>query len=1774
MKKWLDQYQSKGEVKTNNYSNIVPNLYTVTATDAKPTAFQGEIERGSLPVKIKGKQVGAKVDPNIHLKHMLGTGAVAALPFAAPAIGAAGSGVMGALQAPLTIGSTSVPWLTGANILGAGFGLYEANNLADDIKTGYYTSNAPMLDKVSTGLMRGVGLLGMPGAVEGIGSHLIGPAYKGLNKLGTNLVTNTPLRNAWKLNPRAFKTKPGNIYRQVGQAGFDDAIREGVIYNKGQKKFLSENPGFDYLEQYNRLKKRNGIILQKPAPAPFFQKDNLFFPINRKATGFGNQKTAFSDAEYLFERKTPKEGFLPRYRDSYSVEFSKTSPTGVLLPEQANLNNFNLYKRHWLQGYKPINVPKKSFSLNYEKILNLSNEEILNKTGRSKEDWELFINHKPERYGVELEKVYNSAYNPTEQHLENIEKGKNQLIDFYKSQEYNNRLQRELGLSYDEALQYQNNLINAVNKTTPRFVQSGNFGGLESHAMAYTKGENSQGTMLGIDFSKAGLERQDAPYLASHEYGHTSIYDSKNKKILENLPKLNLDKETLENWTKWGIESGDKVYDDMIRYYSNPDEARQRGLNTLIYAKNNNLSIDDIVNMPYSEVVSKNRSGEIPSDVMQLRQFYNQSELKNYLKNLFSISGAALLGTGAALQNQKKNGGVINDNRGQWAHPGKVTRINSNNITMQGVPYPVVGVSNTGHTQYMMPGQEYKYDGDYVTEYPIMRKGGQRNYRNRFNTELDDTYQKGFEYHSNLFPGLMNDNYDYDTKGFYKEVYDLNNGDYNAITEALTPNSPTAHVGFDRFKKPNHPTFSNESMYTIPFIRRGGKWGHDEQGDYFKAIKRNIRNMNASDGSPLNYFKRAEDYNKDGIPDVNLIYKGENVFAQGGEMIKRADGSYSRRGLWDNIRANRGSGKKPTRQMLDQERKIKAQMAFGGQLFKAQTGVQTTNQLKDVTIDNRNIFEKFFNINEDQVRRFKLPEDVYNSYEANKKVNAGKNFGVVSKKNARAYFFDENANLAVEDEVGFGKDKGEQQPVYYQIMSTPSGTYRMERPKFAAPVVDKLKQGYDANNFFYIDNIDPNKKLKDVPGSTRVAVPRQALHGIPKHLIKERLKYFNNGNLSDNYMSAGCINCKRAFLDNPYFDKFQNGYLYVLPEKRNGGDLNNYQIGGTSYTVKEGDNLTNIAKANNIPLTNLIKLNNITNPDLIQVGQKLNLSKNVQKQTPINNNNFKGYNLNLSPSTQLSSAGMRDNTAAPIILPGNVNATKTIKSNGVNKRVNVRASNTQSSPNYTNIDALKNARETEERLDQQQELYDYNMAQMFHDYNPLAIALGTRNKPVTMLPDPTTREMLYGAGAGIQDYYHIDKLGAANEFINPAHIVSSGITSPWLQAPLSAEKLDSYLPYASAALSTGLTLPLVKPAMSISKGLLNPRRTIRNLNENLLDYSTKNKDKLFPSNTIEKNGQIVTNSRDFFKLHDNTKSLTKDEINFLNKELENRGILEVQRHHPLDFRPYIFKRGIVPEDYNFKTIFKDFIPNIIKGQKHVDSKFTMGKTRMNAFNQYLGIPTENTAYRVHSNSFKNGNGLVYTIPQSNINYAEVAKEIGLRKFGRNDVNTLNLIEEYFNNPTIKNKKALYNHYKYNVGIEGNFKTFDPETFFNIDNEVTEFGKPIFRDNRTVIPSWDFITGTGGNSPIIREGNKFTLKDVWDIQPLSRKKNLPEFIRNFDAGKIMGAKNFTLNNTYRVYPKQIKQTFQIGGNIMAIGGQSTLNPYTKPDGRNWLEFLKD
>jgi len=68
------------------------------------------------------------------------------------------------------------------------------------------------------------------------------------------------------------------------------------------------------------------------------------------------------------------------------------------------------------------------------------------------------------------------------------------------------------------------------------------------------------------------------------------------------------------------------------------------------------------------------------------------------------------------------------DGRGQWDYPGFPTRIPGNNITMQGVPYPIKARTSTGHEDILYPGQVYNFphDVEYVDEFPLyqLQKGG------------------------------------------------------------------------------------------------------------------------------------------------------------------------------------------------------------------------------------------------------------------------------------------------------------------------------------------------------------------------------------------------------------------------------------------------------------------------------------------------------------------------------------------------------------------------------------------------------------------------------------------------------------------------------------------------------------------------------------------------------------------------------------------------------------------------------------------------------------------------------------------------------------------------------------------------------------------------------------------------------------------------------------------------------------------------------------------
>ena len=192
------------------------------------------------------------------------------------------------------------------------------------------------------------------------------PALKAAAKYATE---KTALKNAYKLNPYAFKPDPTKYYRQVGKSAYDDAIIEGKMYSKGQKDLLERNPDINYLNEYNAsisADQAGKFNLAKPANAPFVQKGNLFYPINRKPTGTGYKGTKFADAEYLFEGALPDQAVLPRYQEKYLSSLNQSGGAGVVRPEYNDLNNFKTYQRDWLQGYKE--VPKKEELINLYRI--------------------------------------------------------------------------------------------------------------------------------------------------------------------------------------------------------------------------------------------------------------------------------------------------------------------------------------------------------------------------------------------------------------------------------------------------------------------------------------------------------------------------------------------------------------------------------------------------------------------------------------------------------------------------------------------------------------------------------------------------------------------------------------------------------------------------------------------------------------------------------------------------------------------------------------------------------------------------------------------------------------------------------------------------------------------------------------------------------------------------------------------------------------------------------------------------------------------------------------------------------------------------------------------------------------------------------------------------------------------------------------------------------------------------------------------------------------
>lgn len=118
-------------------------------------------------------------------------------------------------------------------------------------------------------------------------------------------------------------------------------------------------------------------------------------------------------------------------------------------------------------------------------------------------------------------------------------------------------------------------------------------------------------------------------------------------------------------------------------------------------------------------------------------------------------------------------------------------------------------------------------------------------YTQRYNTTLTPAEEKQFEAWAQQ-QNRLGDLYDYDLRGAWKA----------SAQEAANGHLP------DTYKKPNHPTFSRESMYSTPEMP-GGEWLDAGGGKWaFHAAPTNVQNMT---------LEGLQQYFRDAEPDATLV---------------------------------------------------------------------------------------------------------------------------------------------------------------------------------------------------------------------------------------------------------------------------------------------------------------------------------------------------------------------------------------------------------------------------------------------------------------------------------------------------------------------------------------------------------------------------------------------------------------------------------------------------------------------------------------------------------------------------------------------------------------------------------------------------------------------------------------------------------------------------------------------------------------------------------------
>jgi len=748
MKKWLDKYQSKGEVNsllTNKLATPSSDNTSVFVRQAPKKVdvipvSSPEVQKALINYKPKpapvytvsnwkgGKTKDKYYDPyeriiendpesEVNITNRMRKNFIMnKLP---AALGTAiGLELIPAVSSAMNIPIVGVAGLTGHNIVNAGFATHGLNTLLNgDITSPWkeaYKTKKPLdyTKAVAENVMTGMELL-----------PLIAPTYKGALEAGDYLTTDGKL---WydKLHLGNLKNIiPENsniIYRGLeDESAIHDFFNTGIVRNK-------KSAG---LPLGNRSRNYNERVFWGDEAGPFTANNQ--FKITAKNSPDLLKRPVTYDDIINIERKTPN-GYepYPNWQNSFN-NIKKQIPTNYSPGFNVNTKpiNNNELLNFKLRVERPI--PKNDQIINnafgkqhnnHENIV-LEGDELKHYLSLDDKARDEFIkNHKliPKQNGFGSKDILNKLLAPVDALYPNLTMlGDRPLglspLSWLPDGVYGKTLKvnagniRKFGNSMDDVIDSQSLRPNGWGIGSKQIKSEGNWGepNQVNHGYNGVFAAEMNQNAVGSNINTYGIPKRNG---VVNNYGRNNdpaipLSDPGlqfHRRLPFSTKYIPIDKEALIKGKPQFSTFGGRAQALAERHLMNLGMVGGLG----VIAGQPKQAIDwfqDHTVNPILHNFDKYQS-EIDSIINKL----NISKKQN---------------GGSMVEGAVTNTGYKNNSKDRY---NDFNIIPSNNITMKNVSHPVIGIDNIGHTKYMQPGNDYTFPGRYVTEYPVMQNGGEQ----------------------------------------------------------------------------------------------------------------------------------------------------------------------------------------------------------------------------------------------------------------------------------------------------------------------------------------------------------------------------------------------------------------------------------------------------------------------------------------------------------------------------------------------------------------------------------------------------------------------------------------------------------------------------------------------------------------------------------------------------------------------------------------------------------------------------------------------------------------------------------------------------------------------------------------------------------------------------------------------------------------------------------------------------------------------------------------